>query len=174
MEDILLPESITRESPSCKDGLAWKDEKLHRIFGCGLISEAKTSLNLSQSIISTAQNLLHRFFYRKSLFKYDAFTVAMGCTLLASKIEEKPLILREIVFAFHSLRRSRLKSTLPSIELGSLEYTAWKNELMTMERYILKELGFALYSILDHPHKFLLLYLQVRMLFIGYLLLWHS
>ena len=33
---------------------------------------------------------------RKSLKRFDVFTVAMGCFLLASKVEEKPKILREV------------------------------------------------------------------------------
>lgn len=37
----------------------------------------------------------------------------------------------------------------------------WKNELITMEMYILKELGFSLYSIMDHPHKYLLYFVKV-------------
>ena len=34
---------------------------------------------------------------RKSLKRFDVFTVAMGCFLLASKVEEKPKILREVL-----------------------------------------------------------------------------
>jgi hypothetical protein len=47
-------------------------------------------------VAATGQLLLHRFFYRKSLTRFDVFTVAMGCVLLASKVEEKPRILREV------------------------------------------------------------------------------
>jgi len=34
---------------------------------------------------------------RKSLLKYDVFTVAMGCTLLSSKVEEQLKTLREVI-----------------------------------------------------------------------------
>lgn len=32
---------------------------------------------------------------------------------------------------------------------------------MTMERYLLKELGFSFYDIIEHPHKYLLYYVKV-------------
>lgn len=47
------------------------------------------------------------------------------------------------------------------MELGGQQYTAWKNELIMIERYILKELGFSLYNIMDHPHKYILYFIKV-------------
>lgn len=34
-------------------------------------------------------------------------------------------------------------------------------DLMMIERYILKELGFAFYNIGDHPHKYILYFIKV-------------
>jgi phosphoglycerol transferase MdoB-like AlkP superfamily enzyme len=40
-------------------------------------------------------------------------------------------------------------------------------ELTLMERFILKELGFAFYSIIsDHPHKYLLYYVKVLYIYV--------
>ena len=47
------------------------------------------------------------------------------------------------------------------MELGGQQYTTWKNELIMIERYILKELGFSLYNIMDHPHKYILYFIRV-------------
>ena len=47
------------------------------------------------------------------------------------------------------------------MELGGQQYTAWKNQLIMIERYILKELGFSLYNIMDHPHKYILYFVKV-------------
>lgn len=47
------------------------------------------------------------------------------------------------------------------MELGGQQYSAWKNELIMIERYILKELGFSLYNIMDHPHKYILYFIKV-------------
>lgn len=47
------------------------------------------------------------------------------------------------------------------LELGGKRYNEWKDELILMERYILKELGFSLYTCMDHPHKYILYYVKL-------------
>lgn len=119
---VLLPAELLQRSPSSKEGVESTEELLHRAFGCELIQEGGILLRLPQVVMATAQNLFHRFFYRfdidnianklfmkkylttqqpcscarKSLKRFDATTVAMGSILLATKIEEKPKILREV------------------------------------------------------------------------------
>ena len=39
-------------------------------------------------------------------------------------------------------------------------YHDLREALLTMEKYILKELGFGFYNIMDHPHKFILYYIK--------------
>jgi hypothetical protein len=39
-------------------------------------------------------------------------------------------------------------------------YARWKNAALRAERHILKELGFALYELTEHPHKFILYYVE--------------
>ena len=34
-------------------------------------------------------------------------------------------------------------------------------ELVMMERYLCKELGYSFYDIMDHPHKYILYYIKV-------------
>lgn len=46
-------------------------------------------------------------------------------------------------------------------ELGGEQYHQWKAELLLIERHLLKELGFALYSGMDHPHKYILYYTKL-------------
>ena len=94
---VLLPLCRLESSPSKKDGIDAQTETLHRVFGCELIQEAGILLKLPQVVMVTGQNILHRFFYRKSLKRFDSFTVAMGSLLLASKVEEKPKLLREVM-----------------------------------------------------------------------------
>jgi hypothetical protein len=65
--------------------------------------------------MATAQTLMHRYYYRKPLtneshhkrFHGDAFTIAMGSLFLASKLEEKPKLPREVIFVFHHMCRKR-------------------------------------------------------------------
>jgi hypothetical protein len=158
---ILLPDSILELSPSQKDGIDPMLELLHRVYGCELIQEAGILLKLPQVVVATGQNIFHRFYYRKSLERFDSFTVAMGCILLASKIEEKLKYLRDIIFVFHHIYQRRKVLKFNPLELGGVRYTEWKTELITMERYLLKELGFSFYNILDHPHKFVLYYVKM-------------
>ena len=127
-----------------------------------MVQEASILLGLPQVVAITGQNVLHRYYYRKSLRRFDAFLVAMGCVLLAAKIEEKSRHLRDVVFVFHHMYQRRKGVThMKPLELGGQRYTSWKDELITMERYLLKELGFSLYHILDHPHKYILYYVRL-------------
>lgn len=67
----------------------------------------------------------------------------------------------QVVFIFHRIFLRRKNLRIEPLEVGCELYTTWKNELITMEMYILKELGFSLYSIMDHPHKYLLYFVKV-------------
>lgn len=108
----------------------------------------------------TAQNLLQRFFYRKSLTKFDAFSVAMACMLLAMKIEEDPRQPRAVVLVFHRMFERRMGME-PSGVIPSESLRVLRDEMLRVELHVLKELGFGFYNIMDHPHKFILYYLRV-------------
>jgi hypothetical protein len=47
------------------------------------------------------------------------------------------------------------------MELGGMQYSQWKAELIMMERFILKELGFSLYGCTDAPHKYILYFVKL-------------
>ena len=155
----LLPPHLLRETPSQRDGIARDEEDEHRRWACGLAQEAGILLKLPQQVMCTAQNLLHRFYYRKSLKSYDAFVTAMGCLFLASKVEEKPKRLREVLFAFHYVYKVRTNAT-GKMELGGAMYAGWKESLVTVERTILKELGFSFY-VIEHAHRFILFFVKL-------------
>jgi len=178
-EVVLLPREILRESPSQRLGVPEAVERRHRIFGCELIQEAGILLRQPQVVMATAQTLFHRFFYRRAFtsetaqtppvltpgkapraFLFDAFTAAMGCVFLASKLEEKPRAPRDVIFVFHHMCRRR-RSLPPSLlEVTSSRYHDLREALLTIEKYVLKELGFGFYNVMDHPHKFILYYIK--------------
>lgn len=153
--NVLLPDEITDISPSRRENISADIEIRHRIFGCELIQHAGILLNFPQVVMVTGQNILHRFYYRysnlifsfgsnmclnflhvfdclfrlplrKSLVRYDALSIAMASLLLACKIEEKPKILREVIAVFHRIYQRRKCHKCERLELGGLEYNAWK------------------------------------------------
>lgn len=115
---------------------------------------------LPQVVMCTAQNLLQRFFYRKPLTDFGAFSVAMGCMLLAMKIEEDPRQPRAVVLVFHRMFERRT-GVEPSIVIPPESLRTLRDEMLRVELHVLKELGFGFYNIMDHPHKFILYYLKV-------------
>lgn len=174
---VLLPPAVLEKSPSARDGVSEEDEVLHRAWGCTLICEAGCLLKLPQVVVATAQNLLHRFYWRKSLTdpRFDALSIAMGALFLATKIEEKLRTLRQVLFVFHHVYRRRkfcggaaqaAGPVLPRdarkapLELGGPRYTQWKKKLIETERHLLKELGFGFYQVAEHPHKLLLYFIK--------------
>ncbi|KAJ8603758.1 hypothetical protein CTAYLR_000304 [Chrysophaeum taylorii] len=159
-DSVLLPAEILARSPSVADGVSSEVEMEHRIWACELIQEAGILLRLPMVCMCTAQNLLHRFYYRKSLKRFDALSVAMACFFLACKIEEKPRRIRETLFVFHYIWRCRVKTAPRTLDLGGPRYNSWKADLVKTERHVLKELGFSFY-VLDHAHKFILFYVKI-------------
>lgn len=109
----------------------------------------------------TGQYILNRFYYRKSLRRFDAFTIAMGCVLLSTKLEERFTHIREILFVFHHIFQKRRKVKLVVLEVGCAQYNVWKDELLVIEGTIMAELGFSFYNIIDHPHKCVLYFVRI-------------
>ncbi|XP_072282920.1 cyclin-L2 isoform X2 [Pyxicephalus adspersus] len=108
--------------------------------------------------MATGQVLLQRFFYSKSFVKHSMEHVSMACIHLASKIEEAPRRIRDVINVFHRLRQLREKRK-PSPMVLDQDYVNLKNQIIKAERRVLKELGFCVH--VKHPHKIIVMYLQV-------------
>jgi hypothetical protein len=118
---------------------------------------------------------------RVSLKRFDVFSTAMGCILVAGKVEEHSRPLRDvslntsdmyvvqqqtdpsfqILFMFHHMYQRRKRLVLSSLDISSPRYTEWKAELAAVELHLLNQLGFSLYAMMDHPHKYILYYLRI-------------
>jgi hypothetical protein len=162
---IVLPEEILSNSPSLQDDIPPKVERDHRFWGCELIQEAGILLRLPQVVMATGQTIFQRFFYRKSLKEYDAFRTAMGALFLAAKVEEKSKRMSELVTVFYAILRRRKwkKQTIREklLDLDTETYSQWREWVILVERQILIDLGFSIYTIMDHPHKFILYYIKI-------------
>lgn len=162
--NLLLPDDIVCNSPSKRAGISAEQEKRYRIFTCELIQEMGIHLEFKQVVMATGQTLAQRFYYRRSFKEFDAHYVAMTAVFLAAKIEEqsthKTNLLRELLLVFNAVYYKRTEKPFKKLELGGPRYTQYKTKVLTYERKILKELGFSLYNLMQHPHKYILVYTE--------------
>ncbi|XP_041919217.1 cyclin-L1a isoform X1 [Alosa sapidissima] len=158
IDNSLIPEERLSPTPSMLDGLDLHTETDLRILGCEVLQSAGILLRLPQVAMATGQVLFHRFFYSKSFVKHSFEIVAMACINLASKIEEAPRRVRDVINVFHHLRQIRGKRSASPLVLDQ-NYINTKNQVIKAERRILKELGFCVH--VKHPHKIIVMYLQV-------------
>lgn len=156
--NCLLPESTFKETPSQADGLDVETETDLRILGCEMIQTAGILLRLPQVAMATGQIYLQRFYYSKSFVRYPMETMAMGSIYLASKVEEKPCRIRDVINVFHHIKQVRGQKTISPLIVDQ-NYIELKNQVIKAERRILKELGFCVH--VKHPHKLIVVYLQL-------------
>ncbi|PIK40156.1 putative cyclin-L1 [Apostichopus japonicus] len=108
--------------------------------------------------MATAQVLFQRFYYSKSFVKHNMEIVAMACINLASKIEEEPRRLRDVINVFYHIKQKSMNKHIEPMVLDS-KYITLKNNSIKAERRVLKELGFCVH--VKHPHKMIVMYLQL-------------
>ncbi len=177
---LLSMELADATASSSQSGIPLSTERLHRLYGTSLIASACDLLRLGASTYATACTMFHRFYLRASLTQFDVWSVAMACTLLASKVEEEPCPVRSIIVIYaHLYRKRRLNDQdkndttattttmsltkrqqlrqVPPMSNMSPVWHEWHKALMDTEHHILRHLGFVLYWIPgSHPHKFIL------------------
>ncbi|XP_073962519.1 cyclin-L2 [Choristoneura fumiferana] len=156
--NCLLPEAVFKETPSQADGLDIETETDLRILGCELIQTAGILLKMPQVAMATGQIYLQRFYYSKSFVRYPMETMAMGSIYLASKVEEKPCRIRDVINVFHHIKQVRGQKNISPLIVDQ-NYIELKNQVIKAERRILKELGFCVH--VKHPHKLIVVYLQL-------------
>uniref|UniRef100_A0A8C1HHP2 Uncharacterized protein n=1 Tax=Cyprinus carpio carpio TaxID=630221 RepID=A0A8C1HHP2_CYPCA len=158
LDTCLLPHESALCSPSRAHGLSARTEEQLRNRMCETIQSAGILLRLPQVAMATAQILFHRFFYCKSFVRHCAETVAMACLQLASKIEEEPRRVRDVLNVFHHLKDAAGHRRRGPMLLDD-GYVSRKSDVIKAERRVLKELGFCVH--VKHPHKVIVMYLQV-------------
>merc|ERR1711997_1327606 len=144
-------------TPSNKDGLNEEIEMQIRSLGCEMIQLAGKLLKLPQVAMATGCVLFQRFYYAKSFIRIPFDITAMSCICLASKIEEAPRRIRDIINVFNHIKQIRAGKTIQPVVMGT-NYINLKNQIIKAERRVLKELGFCVH--VKHPHKIIVMYLK--------------
>ena len=155
-------------TPSVRGGVPPATEAAYRAFGADLLSESGQLLRLPRSVIAAGQCLLHRFLFRKSLLVFDVHLVVLAALYLGAKAEEAPRSVRSVLTAVHAVRARRWRRAeggggappFTPLVLGGRLYNRWKEQLLAIERHMLKELGFAVYASCETPHAFLPTYVR--------------
>lgn len=162
---VLVPEAVLRNPPSRADDVSEHREKRLREYGVELIQRAAMLLKLPQPTFVTGAVILQRFYFRRSVAEFDLRKTAMAALLLGTKIEESQRRLKDVVLVFYRLDMHDLRRrgdivfagrVAPHLDIKSRIFQEMKQQVMSIERCILTELGFALGLLLEHPHKYVL------------------
>ena len=81
--------------------------------------------------MATAQILLHRFYFSKSLVKYPVEITVMACIFLASKLEECRREIGDVLNVFQHIKQIRNKSPLEPLSLN--KFNSIKNIVFDAE-----------------------------------------
>ena len=158
LENCKIPKERLELTPSMRDGLDYKIEHQLRILCCENLQYSGLLLKLPQVAMANAQVLFQRYYFSKSFVVYDFQHVSIACLYLASKIEECYRKLRDIINVFHYVTQKKSGLSTEPLDYVGEHYFQVKNEVIKMERRILKELGFCVH--VKHPHKIIVVYLR--------------
>ncbi|KDR81758.1 hypothetical protein GALMADRAFT_59351 [Galerina marginata CBS 339.88] len=160
--------SQIEKTPSRDDGIPEELEEDLRAYGCKLIHQAGILLKQKQVAVAAAQILFQRFWYVTSMKQFGVGDVGMGALYLASKLEECPLRMRDLINVYDLLlqRAAHASNSKPDEDFhyhpmsyfGSTFYDL-KDALVLAEMQILKRLGFNVYVVL--PYGSLINYLRL-------------
>eukprot|EP00931_Biecheleriopsis_adriatica_P089891 TRINITY_DN63963_c0_g1_i1.p1 TRINITY_DN63963_c0_g1~~TRINITY_DN63963_c0_g1_i1.p1 ORF type:complete len:434 (-),score=93.79 TRINITY_DN63963_c0_g1_i1:34-1335(-) len=166
----LVPAEVLERPPSREDGIDAATEDQLRRFGADLIQRAGVLLRLPQLTVVSAAAMFQRFYFRKSFAEFEVRSLATAALALASKLEERPRKLHDVIQVFYRLQMRVVKEDdgvlsyedrpTPALDPSQREFQDVKNEVVRAERNILRELGFEVALLLDHPHRYVLEYLE--------------
>ncbi|CAE6450849.1 unnamed protein product [Rhizoctonia solani] len=138
------------QTPSRSDGIPQEIEEGLRVYGCKLIQQAGLLLKQNQVAMSTAQILFQRFWYVTSFKQFSVSDIGMGALYLASKLEECPARMRDLINVFdlllarakHGLRADHQPFRYTPMGYFDATFYDAKDALVVAEMQILKRLGF--------------------------------
>lgn len=71
IDNFFLSEEELENSPSRRSGIDAETERRARVYGCESIQMAVLYLKAPQAVAATGQVLLHRFYCKQSMAKFD-------------------------------------------------------------------------------------------------------
>ncbi|KAL5490227.1 hypothetical protein ACEPAI_5060 [Sanghuangporus weigelae] len=169
--------SQIERTTSREDGIPAELEEDLRAYGCKLIQQAGVLLKQKQVAMATAQILFQRFWYVSSMKNFGIADVGMGALYLASKLEECPVRMRDLINVYDLLLQraahqrkaiansvNDVPAVIPEFKYTPMSYFAQafydlKDALVVAEMQILKRLGFNVLVTL--PYGTLVNYLRV-------------
>ncbi|KAL0388628.1 UNVERIFIED_CONTAM: Cyclin-T1-4 [Sesamum radiatum] len=154
---LMSRDEIERCSPSRKDGIDLLQEAHLRYSYCVFLQNLGIRLNLPQTTIGTAMVLCHRFFVRRSHASHDRFLIATAVLFLASKSEETPRALNDVLRASCEILHKQ-DFTLLSYMLPIDWLERYRERITDAEQLILTTLNFELN--VQHPYESLTSTLQ--------------
>jgi cyclin T len=143
---------IDKFSPSRLDGIDAKKEANLRKSYCSFIKDIGVHFKMPQVAIATAIIFCHRFYMRQSHRTNDRYTIATACLFLAGKVEETPLVLRDVTMLAYEIRHKRDPAAAERIKQKEF-YEQHKQLVLTAERVLLSTLAFDFN--VQHPYKYL-------------------
>ncbi|KAJ3045529.1 hypothetical protein HDV00_009186 [Rhizophlyctis rosea] len=108
--------------------------------------------------MATAQVLFQRFFYQQSMKSHGVRDIALGAIFLASKVEECPKQIRDIVNVCAALIDRGRGLKIRVMDYAGEMFYEFKDGLIAGELQILTKLAFNVQ--VQHPHGFMINYLQ--------------
>ncbi|CEL98528.1 unnamed protein product [Vitrella brassicaformis CCMP3155] len=162
----LVPDDALWSPPSREHGIDESTETQLRVYGCELIQKAGTLLKLQAVTKASAQVILHRFYYRKSFAAFDVRRTAAACVVLAGKMEEDCRRVQDIITVFYHLQQKEEQPDvnaqgIPPLDPSSQVCRKMESDVLRIERYLLRELGFMMERVLRHPHTLALQYINM-------------
>ncbi|KAJ7871424.1 cyclin-like protein [Mycena olivaceomarginata] len=154
-------------TPSREDGIPHDLEEDLRAYGCKLVHQAGLLLRQKQVAVATAQILFHRFWFVTSMKQFGIGDIGMGALYLASKLEECPIRMRDLINVYDLLLQRDAHTAknpntafkyAPMSYFGSTFYEL-RDALVVSEMQLLKRLGFNVHVVL--PYGTLINYLRV-------------
>jgi hypothetical protein len=143
-----------------KDKLTIAEESDTRRRTCRYIEEAGRLLKLPRLAIVTAMVFFHRFYAKHAFSEHDRFEMSMAAIILATKVEECPRKVDQVLPLLFDLKKRGLPVQQREQEAKAAGIISkeevikqLKDRVLSLERVLLHTIGFALSIV--HPYIFL-------------------